>query len=347
MAKDKINTFFITELPDIKWLSGYTGTTAYLVITADSAVFATDGRYETQCRQTLDGFWELTIVSDYRAFFKQVGEAHSHITVQPNTPAVLMAYLQDAGATVAVDKESITQQLRIVKDAAELSALQAEYELAGRAFLDSLKDWRYDSTELSWAALLEYNMKSAARKLNSGTAVGPSFETIVASGERGALPHGTASSRIIRRGDAVTIDFGSTSVYNSDYTRVVYDGNNPEILKIIDIVRQAMEQAIEAVRPGAHARDVDAVARSFIAKCGYKDYFNHGLGHGVGMEVHELPHISPRGTSILEEGMVFTIEPGIYIPDKYGIRLEQTVYVNSSSCTLLSNMLDKYVYSLI
>lgn len=339
MRRKNIDVFFISRLPDIKWLSGYTGTSAYVLISSDEAVFITDGRYETQCRQELDAVWDLQIIHSYRQMFTSLGRAYTGIFVQPVLDVGTYHVISSFGADINVDTDDLLLRLRMFKDASEIAALKDEYDRAGKAFLKSLESWKFGSSERSWAALLEYNMNLLGAK-------GASFETIVASGVRGALPHGVASDKLITEDEAVTIDFGSIDLYNSDYTRVVYNGNDREILNIIDVVRAALEKAVDFTKPGVKCADIDGVARDYIDSKGFGPYFNHGLGHGVGMEVHELPHISSGGEDITEAGMVFTIEPGIYLPGRFGIRLEQTVAVTETGCTLLSTMLDKYVYKL-
>ena len=337
MREKNIPAFFITRLADIAWLTYFTGSTAYLLVTENEARFITDGRYETQVKEHLPDFWTLEIAKSYQNCF--TAHAKGRIVFQKEGTLGLMHLFETGGASVSVEEKDWLAELRIVKDAGELVKLKEEYILAGNAFLDALSKYAYGDPECRWSAILEFNMKLEGAS--------PSFETIVASGARGALPHGVASNKIIHESDAVTVDFGSKRIYNSDYTRVIYQGNDPEIIKIIDTVRTALEVARDLVRPGVKCAILDEAASNIIDKRGYKGFFNHSLGHGVGLEVHELPRISALAEeTILKPGMVFTIEPGIYIPSKYGIRLEETVYVTETGCELLSAVLDKYVYTI-
>ena len=164
------------------------------------------------------------------------------------------------------------------------------------------------------------------------------FDFIVASGERGAMPHGRASDKLLCSGELVTIDFGAVKDgYHSDETVTVAVGRPSDRgREIHEIVRQAHDRAIAAVRPGISCRDLDAVARDYIREQGYDDYFGHGLGHGVGLDIHEKPVVSPRSDAVVEEGMVFTIEPGIYIPGFGGVRIEDTVAVTADGCVVLT-----------
>jgi Xaa-Pro aminopeptidase len=173
-------------------------------------------------------------------------------------------------------------------------------------------------------------------KRNGGDVLG--FDIIIASGKRSALPHGKASDKRIEKGDLVLFDYGIRHQgYHSDETCTAICGEaSPEQLKIYRIVREAHDKAIEMVRPGIPVRDVDAAARDHIRECGYGDYFGHGLGHGVGLNVHEDPFVNADNKDILQEGMVFTIEPGIYVPDLGGVRLEDMVRVTSHGAEVLT-----------
>jgi Xaa-Pro aminopeptidase len=164
------------------------------------------------------------------------------------------------------------------------------------------------------------------------------FDFIVASGDRGAMPHGRASDKLLRAGELVTIDFGAVKDgYHSDETVTVAVGRPSDRgREIHNIVRQAHDRAIAAVRPGISCRELDAVARDFIREQGYGSYFGHGLGHGVGLEIHEKPVVSPRSEAVVAEGMVFTIEPGIYVPGFGGVRIEDTVAVTANGCVTLT-----------
>lgn len=181
-------------------------------------------------------------------------------------------------------------------------------------------------------------------KLNGAKA--PSFETIIASGARGALPHGTASEKIIEKGEPVVVDFGAKKEYCSDVTRLVKTGRDTDVDIIADIVYTALHKAKEKIRPGVKCSDVDAAARDYITEKGYGDFFNHSLGHGVGIDVHEKPVFSAKDDTVLEENMVITVEPGIYLPGKFGVRLEDTIAVKPDGHENLTAVFDKYVYEI-
>ena len=264
---------------------------------------------------------------------------YKKILLQPSCSINISSKIAAGGVEIYLDENDIMQKLRMIKDDKEIKLIKEQYKLAGKAFLKALKSFQYNNSEKSWAAALEYHMKMLGAK-------GESFETIVASGVRGAMPHGVASDKIVMENEPVIIDFGSRNTYTSDYTRMVYSGSDSEILNVIDIVRVAVEKSIEGISEGIICSNVDKIARDYITEKGYGEYFNHSLGHGVGIDVHELPVLRAKSDTVIEDGMVFTIEPGIYLPGKFGVRLEQTVYINNNKAEIISDTLDKYVYNL-
>jgi len=221
--------------------------------------------------------------------------------------------------------------IRSCKDQDEIETLGRVAGLASASLNAVLASLVPGVRETDFALELEIEMRRRGAEARA-------FDFIVASGERGAMPHGRASDKVIRSGELVTIDFGAVKDgYHSDETVTVAVGRPSDRgREIHDIVRQAHDRAIAAVRPGISCRDLDAVARDYISEQGYDAYFGHGLGHGVGLEIHEKPVVSPRSEAVVEEGMVFTIEPGIYIPGFGGVRIEDTVAVTADGCVVLT-----------
>ena len=334
-----IPAVLITNLSDVRYLSGFTGTTAYMLIDLEKAVFFTDGRYSIQAAEEVSENIVVEIVKDYSSIYTERCSVFKKILLQPSCSINISSKIASHGVEIYLDEKDFMQKLRMVKDSSEISLIKEQYNLAGKAFLRALKSFKYDTSEKSWAAALEYHMKMLGAK-------GESFETIVASGVRGAMPHGTASAKKINENEPVIIDFGSRDIYTSDYTRMIYAGNDEEVLKAIDIVRVSLEKAVESIAEGIMCSDVDKAARSYIEEQGYGNYFNHSLGHGVGIDVHELPVLKPKSDFLIEDNMIFTIEPGIYLPEKFGVRLEQTVLINNGKAEIISSALDKYVYSI-
>lgn len=335
-----IPAVLITNLSDVRYLSGFTGSTAYMLIDLEKAVFFTDGRYSIQAAEEVSEHIIVEIVKDYSSIYTERCAAFKKILLQPSCSINISSKIAAKGVEIYLDEKDFMQKLRMIKDSSEISLIKEQYNLAGKAFLRALKSFKYGTSEKSWAAALEYHMKMLGAK-------GESFETIVASGVRGAMPHGTASEKKVNENEPVIIDFGSRDTYTSDYTRMIYAGSDSEVLKVIDIVRSALEKAVESIEEGIICSDVDNAARAYIEEQGYGAYFNHSLGHGVGIDVHELPVLKPKSDILLEDNMIFTVEPGIYLPEKFGVRLEQTVLINNGKPEIISSALDKYVYTLV
>jgi len=336
MNKEGVSNLFVTSLSDIYYLTGFTGSTAYLFVSPDTATFVSDGRYEEQSKSQVKGA-EIKIVQDYRKTVAEYADGLVDVTVTYDCPLVDYEYLVENVDKVGIDAKGLIDRLRAVKDEEELEKLREMFVCAHEAFKCSIPAFKHGISEMHWAAELERNMKIKGAKY-------PSFETIVGSGARGAMPHGTASQKIVEKGDAVVVDFGCKKEYCSDVTRLVMTGKDEEISKVADIVYSALQKAKDAVRVGVKCADIDAIAREYIDSKGYGDYFNHGLGHGVGVDVHEKPVFNPRDETILEENMVLTIEPGIYLPERFGVRLEDTIVVKDDGCENLTAVFEKYIY---
>jgi len=323
-------------LPNIRYLAGFTGSDGALVLGKEKVWFLSDSRYTTQASQEV----AEAGVTEYRIKIDGIAallSAESVKRVGFEAEQTTVAFLQTlAGALPDVELVPIGAELddlRIHKDAEELSALAGSAEIASQALLGILDLIRPGVPEREVALALEFAMKR-------GGAQEKSFDFIVASGPRGAMPHGKASDKTIQAGELVTLDFGAVyRGYHSDETVTVAVGTPDSRQKeIYSIVKDAHDKALEAVRPGISLKELDAIARRYIEAKGYGNYFGHGLGHGVGLEVHEKPTVSFRSEQIAGEGMVFTIEPGIYIPDWGGVRIEDTVVVTHDGYRLLTKV---------
>jgi Xaa-Pro aminopeptidase len=327
-------SYLITSLSDIGWLTGFTGSAAYVLI-SDKPYFITDSRYELAVRELLSSEWEIVIVKSYNAYLKEI-LSRKKLTFQKSVSYADYKIMSDLSAEASVEDDTLSS-LRAVKTEEEIVAVKTQYALAADAFRASLTDFNARKSEREWAARLEYNMK----KLGANS---PSFSTIIASGARGALPHGEPTEKIISENDAVVVDFGTKKLYTSDYTRLLYNTRCGKVSETAKIVKEAVDAAKEKVKPGVTAGEIDKAARSVIERCGYRDFFNHSTGHGVGVDVHENPAIRVGSGEIILEGMIFTIEPGIYLPGEFGVRLEDTVLVTANGYENLSR-LDDYIYS--
>ncbi len=309
-----------------RYLSGFTGSTGYVIIGERDAGFVTDFRYVNQAGMECTGFEIIenkTPLSDYlsevinRYGIKKLAYEDTFMTVG------FYNNLKEKLENVEfISLKDIEGSIRIIKNREELDDIKKAAEIADSAFKHILGYIKPKVAEMDIAIELEFFMRK-----NGATSL--SFEPIVASGWRSSLPHGIATDKKINNGDLLTLDFGC--VYNgycSDMTRTIVVGKaNEEQKKIYNIVLKAQMESLECIRPGVLGKDVDKVARDIITESGFGDYFGHGLGHGVGLVVHEEPRLSPTGEILLETNMVVTDEPGIYIPDFGGVRIEDLVVV--------------------
>jgi Xaa-Pro aminopeptidase len=336
LERGNVEAIIFVNLANIRYLAGFTGSDGILVLAADKGWFLTDSRYVTQAASEVPSF---TIV-EYRgkiegvvALFKEqgfrrIGFEADHMTVAFH--GELASALQ---GTTLCPLERELDTLRIVKDQQELDLLANTAAVASSALIDNLELIRPGTVEQDLALALEFAMKKRGAEEKS-------FDFIVASGWRGALPHGKASDKVIEAGELVTIDFGAVKKgYHSDETVTIGVGSlSSRQQEIYQIVKDAHDMALEAIRPGVAFKDLDAIARNHIDSKGYGRYFGHGLGHGVGLDVHEKPLVSSRGEGVVEAGMVFTIEPGVYIPEWGGVRIEDTVAATSDGYRLLTKV---------
>lgn len=331
-----LDVLVICQSEMIRYLCGFTGSDGVLIVMSDQLVFMTDSRYTTQAREevTADQVSEYKVKIDGVAqLLKKYDKARIGFEASLAYQTVLEFKSKgDPGWQWLHFKDEILH-LRIHKSADEIEAIAkaAELNLAGFSEIQSMI--RPGTREKEIALALEFAM----RKLGAEE---KAFDIIVASGERGALPHGIASDKVLAEGELVTIDFGCrVAGLHSDETVTVALGEvSDQLQHIFATVLEAHDRALQAVSPGIALAELDRIAREFIASKGYAEYFGHGLGHGVGLEVHEAPVVSPRSKAIAETGMVFTIEPGIYVPGVGGVRIEDMILVTDSGCRVLTKI---------
>jgi len=329
-----LEALLFTDMANIRYLCGFTGSDAVLLVTASDAWFLTDSRYATQAANET-GLQVVTykikaagiadVIQDLQ--LKRIGFESGNVSY------AFHAELQSATPGIDWQPVSDSNRLRQCKDADELACIcqAADYNATA---LGSIRDLlTAGSRECDIALALEIALRQQGGEDKA-------FDFIVASGDRGALPHGIASQRQIRAGELLTIDFGTRyHGYYSDETVTFAVGPVADSLRRLhDVVLEAHDRAIAAVGPGCPLRDIDAVARDYIAAQGYGEFFGHGLGHGVGLEIHEWPRVSPQSKVLAETGMVFTIEPGIYLPGTGGVRIEDIVAVTDDGCRVLTRV---------
>ncbi len=325
IQRAKVDALLLLSLENIRYLCGFTGSDGALIVTGQDHTFLSDARYEEQAygevrnaifkkyRQKIDGLAQF--LKGMR--IKRLGFESSAIMYEDYRK------LKDKLARVSlIPMGHEIAQLRVRKGPEEMDWIRRAIHIATVSFTETLSRIKVGAREESVAEFLERRMKRWG-----GERV--AFDTIVASGPRAALPHGAASAKRLQEKDTVVMDFGVRfRGYHSDETKtLIVSQPDAQKKKIYEIVRRAQEKALKTIRPGASFRQIDAAARGVISRAGYGKFFGHGTGHGVGLAIHEAPNISPRGRGVAEEGMVFTIEPGIYIPGWGGVRLEDMIRV--------------------
>jgi Xaa-Pro aminopeptidase len=342
LASTGLDALLVSHLPNIRYLCGFTGSAGFLLVSEAGSVFFTDVRYDTQGRAEVKG---ARVIIARKAVLNAMGEwigarrkkarskgwtigidaEHVSVAERKRVAGLLPSGLRLRNAPALVERA------RMVKEDDELELIRAAVRLGATLFDRALEVLRPGIKEAEVAAEMEY----AARRAGAEEM---SFPTIIASGARSALPHGRASDQAIAPGGFVVCDFGVIlDGYCSDQTRTVWVGAVPkEARRAYESVREAQEAAIAAVRPGISAGEVDAAARKVLRKAGLGRYFTHSTGHGVGLEIHEAPRVAAGQTEVLRPGMVITIEPGVYFPGKWGVRIEDMVAVGEDGCEVLT-----------
>lgn len=339
LPRHKLDYVLVTHLPNIRYLCGFSGSAGVLVIGTTSSTFFTDGRYTTQARDEVKG---SRVVVGNKApllsaaeWIARAGKGRRRLVgIEGESMTVAGEHRLAAllGRSVRLRQApNVIERMRMTKDADELARIRKAVSLGGGLFETVLKTIRPGVQEAEVAAQMEL----AARR---GGADGMSFDTIIAGGKRSALPHGRASHQPLPATGFVVCDFGVILTgYCSDMTRTLYVGRaNWEAREFYETVREAQVAGISAVRAGITVGEVDRAARNVLKKAGLGRYFSHSTGHGVGLEIHEPPRVAAGQSEVLQPGMVITIEPGAYIPGKWGVRIEDMVVVTESGCEVLT-----------
>jgi Xaa-Pro aminopeptidase len=338
-----LDALLVTHLPNIRYLCGFTGSSGALLIAEGGITLLTDGRYTEQAKTEVQGARAvISKKTPLSAAGRSIGRKRfGNRASKSQTLGIEGQYLTVAGRRSLSDElprhirvreaPPLVERARMVKDADEIRAIRTAVDRGAELFNHALQTIRPDVKEIEVAAEMEY----AARKAG---AEGMAFETIIASGARSALPHGRASSTAIVSGAFVVCDFGVIlHGYCSDRTRTVYVGAaTAEARRVYDAVLASQQAAIDAVGPGVKVARIDQAARKTLQQNGLAQYFTHSTGHGVGLEIHEAPRVARGQHEVLRPGMVITIEPGVYLPGKWGVRIEDMVVVTEQGCEVLT-----------
>jgi Xaa-Pro aminopeptidase len=332
-----VDSVLVSHLPNIQYLCGFSGSAGLLLVDESQATLFTDSRYTFQTRQEVHG---ARVHIAKQGLLRAVGEelkvqrrrravayATGHTTVAQKQALDAMA----RGRVRWASDENAVEKLRAVKDASELKRMRDAAQLISDVFRKVLPLIRPGASELDVAAEIEYGIKQMGGS-------GPSFETIVASGPRSAWAHARATSKPLGKSELVVLDQGAIlQNYCSDMTRTVFLGRAPaRVRRMYQAVLQAQEAAKQAIRPGVKAADVDHAARRILKRFGLARYFTHSTGHGLGIEVHEMPRLGKGEETVLQEGMVVTVEPGVYLEGLGGVRIEDDVVVTAQGAVDLT-----------
>lgn len=333
LAEEELDRFLVTDLTNVRYLTGFTGTNGACVCGPGVRLFLTDFRYTERAAAEVEGWETVTLSADWLGGIAERLQGRTGFE-DDRMPVRLLAKLEeklpDGVEMVAAGGQ--VEKLRRVKDAAELAAIEDASKLA-----DEVWGW---SVERGLAGRSEREVARAAEARIRELGGDPSFPAIVAAGPNGALPHAEPGEREIGRGELVVFDMGAKlDGYCSDGTRTYATGDpGEEAIEVYEVVRAAQAAALAAIRAGVKGEDVDQVARQVIEESGHGERFGHGLGHGVGLEVHEGPRLSQRSGDVLAAGEVVTVEPGIYLPGRLGVRIEDLVVVTEDGLRNLSSL---------
>lgn len=335
--KLEIDGLLITDELNRRYMTGFTGTAGVALITKDDALFLTDFRYDKQAREQVSdynviihkssaGLIESILETAKRLDIKNLGFEASNVSFD------FYSKLKDKSELNLVATTKVIEEFRLIKTEEEVEKIRQAAKISDAAFTHIQDFIRPGVTELEVSHELEHFMKKQG-------ADGGSFTFIVASGNRGALPHGVASEKVIEQGEMVKLDFGALyKGYCSDMTRTLSVGEpNPKLKEIYSIVHDALQLTLDTIQAGMSAKEVDSIARDYITENGYGEYFGHGLGHAIGLNIHEDPFFSQSSTQELQPGMVVTIEPGIYIPELGGVRIEDDILIKEDGIEILTH----------
>ncbi|MBO0479263.1 aminopeptidase P family protein [Vagococcus fluvialis] len=335
MKSEGISSFLITSPYNLRYLTGFTGTTGLALIGLEEAFFITDFRYTEQAAKQCVGFEIvknvgpiLEVVADL-VESKNIGNLGFEESFVPFKQYVELEGLLEVDL---IPVSGMVEELREVKDEEEIAIVEKACEIADKAFSHILTYIKPGMTEIQVANELDFYMRSLG-------ASSVSFETIVASGLRSAMPHGVASEKVIEQGDMITIDFGCYyNGYVSDMTRTISLGEPSDKLReIYNVVKEAQQKVLDVAKPGMTGVELDAVARDYIASKGYGEAFGHSTGHGIGLEIHEGPNVSKLAEKAFVPGNIITNEPGIYLPGIGGVRIEDDMLVTENGIKRLTH----------
>ncbi|MCX8095488.1 MAG: Xaa-Pro peptidase family protein [Caldisericia bacterium] len=331
---DGLTHFLVTKIENIRYLTNFSGEEGFLLIDSNSMNLIVDSRFTVQAKEEV---YKNINVIEYKPPIEDFLKKEFKIEKIGLEDKVIYNFyekiINSFGKENVLIYKEIVENLRIIKSEEEIEKIKKAEEISEKAFLKTVELIKENVSERDLQIELEYQMKIFGGEKNG-------FDTIILFGERGALPHGKPSLRKLKNGESIIFDFGTIfEGYHSDCTRTIFFGKqSDEFMKAFQVVFDAQRLGIENIKSNIKANEIDAESRNYINNMGYGKYFGHGLGHGVGLEIHEKPALNPRDETVLKENMVVTIEPGIYIENKFGIRIEDIVVIKDEKPQNLTNL---------
>lgn len=333
MQEKELDGIIINNLKNVYYLTGFWGSNGTVFISRDRQILVTDARYIIAAKQEVTGF-EIFAERDELTTIAKIAKDMGLSRIGFEDEISVSYYHRMQGAFEGLELVPQTQfveALRMIKDEAEIETIRKACSISDRAFHDVLEFIKPGKTEIEIANFLDFRMRELG-------AAGLSFDTILASGINSSKPHAHPMHKPVELGEAITMDFGCLyEHYVSDMTRTVYLGHvSDEQAEIYNTVLKANQALIDQAKAGLGFRDFDKIPRDIIVEAGYGEYFTHGIGHGIGLDIHEEPYFSQTSTEVIKLGMVLTDEPGIYIEGKYGVRIEDDILITETGCELLT-----------
>ncbi len=339
LVENQLDAFLVTKVVNVTYLTGFTGDSSYLIVGRDRELLVSDGRYTEQLGEECPGLplhirppsqriTEAAVEVLGKLPFRRIGFESAHLSV-----AEFEKFRSSLPAIEWQPCEDVVETLRVKKDASEIDAIREAIRFAETAFNRFVNELKPEDDEKELGDRIEMHVRAAGGK-------GTSFTPIVSVGERAALPHAPASRKRVGEGELLLVDWGASGrLYKSDLTRTLAVRKvSPKLQEVYAVVSRAQARAIERIRPGVKAQDVDAEARAVFDQAGFGAFFSHGLGHGFGLEIHEAPGLRPNNDMVLEAGMVTTVEPGLYFPGWGGVRIEDDLLITETGCERLSSL---------
>ena len=333
MQEKELDGMIINNLKNVYYLTGFWGSNGTVFISRDRQILVTDARYIIAAKQEVTGF-EIFAERDELATISKIAKDMGLSRIGFEDEISVSYYHRMQGAFEGLELVPQTQfveALRMIKDETEIATIRKACSISDQAFHDALEFIKPGKTEIEIANFLDFRMRELG-------AAGLSFDTILASGINSSKPHAHPMHKPVELGEAITMDFGCLyEHYVSDMTRTIYLGHvSDEQAEIYNTVLKANQALIDQAKAGLGFRDFDKIPRDIIVEAGYGEYFTHGIGHGIGLDIHEEPYFSQTSTEVIKSGMVLTDEPGIYIEGKYGVRIEDDILITDKGCELLT-----------